>query len=180
MELSSAIKQRRSIRKFTQKHIAHEILEQIVEDASYAPTWKHTQTPRYNYIENREIIAKIADEMILDFDMNKSTLNSCVGLMVVSYITIRSGYERDGSFSTPKGSSFEMFDAGAACQTFCLSAHAKGIGTVITGYFDEDKVLELLNIPKTQKIAALICMGYPDEAPNTPKRKDVSELLRYI
>ncbi len=179
MELSKAIKERRSIRKFKPEKISHEIIEQIVEDASHSPSWKHTQIPRYIYIENREIIEKIAEEMILDFKMNEATLKSCAGIMVVAYVTARSGFERDGTFSTPKGDGFEMFDAGAATQTLCLSAFDKGIGTVITGYFDEEKICKLIDLPENQKISSLVCMGYPDIAPSAPKRKELSELLTY-
>ncbi len=179
MELVQALKERRSIRKFKKEPIAHEIIEQIVEEASYAPSWKHTQIPRYVYIEDKELICKIAEDMILEFEFNAKTLQSCAGVMVVTYVTKRSGYERDGSYSTPKEDRFEMFDAGVASQSVCLSAYGKGIGTVITGYFDEEKISELLEIPKEQKIGSLICMGYPDESPVAPKRKAVSDLLRF-
>ena len=73
-----------------------------------------------------------------------------------------------------------MFDAGIACQSFCLAAHEAGLGTVIMGIFDEDGIRNLLNIPEEQELAALIAVGYPAEDPNTPKRKPVSELVRFI
>ncbi len=179
MNLSEIIKNRRSIRAFKDSQIPHDIIEQIVEDASYSPSWKHTQTPRYILVEDKDIINKISQEMILDFKMNESTLKGCSAVMVISYVTKRSGYERDGTFSTPKRDGFEMFDAGVASQTFCLSAYDKGIGTVITGYFNEEMIIDLLNIPQNQKIAALICMGYPAMTPDTPKRKEIREILSY-
>ncbi len=51
-----------------------------------------------------------------------------------------SGYEHDGTFSTPQNDRWEVFDAGIATQTFCLAAHAKGVGSVILGIFDEEKI----------------------------------------
>ena len=74
-------------------------------------------------------------------------------------MTGRSGYERDGSFSTPKEAGFEMFDAGIAAQTFCLAAWERGVGTVITGYFDEEKITRLLNRPEYQKGGCVIGLG---------------------
>ncbi len=180
MDVIQAIKERRSIRKFKEEKIEHHVIEQIIEESSYSPSWKHTQIPRYIYLENKELINKIADEMILGFDFNAQTLKGCAGVMIVTYVTKRSGYERDGSYSTPKEDRFEMFDAGIASQTLCLSAYEKGIGTVITGYFDEDKIIKLLDISQNQKIGTLICMGYPEEDPNTPKRKPVTELLTFL
>ena len=72
-----------------------------------------------------------------------------------------------------------MFDVGAACQTFCLAAHEAGLGTVIMGIWDEDAITELLDIPERQELAALIAIGYPDVAPEAPKRKSVQDLLTY-
>ena len=72
-----------------------------------------------------------------------------------------------------------MFDAGVASQTFCLAAYEKGLGTVIMGIFDEDKIVDLLHIPEDRELIALIPVGFPDEAPTAPKRKPVEDLLSF-
>ena len=90
------------------------------------------------------------------------------------------GYEKDGSFSTKKKDGWEMFDAGVAAQTFQLAAHGKGIGSVVLGIFDEDYIADAIQLEAEKKISALIAVGYPAEDPNTPKRKPVSELVRFI
>ncbi|MDF2587254.1 MAG: Nitroreductase, partial [Anaerocolumna sp.] len=56
----------------------------------------------------------------------------------------------------------------------------QGLGTVIMGYFDEIKIAEVLSIPDTEEVAALISLGYPDEEPEMPKRKEVDVLLKEI
>lgn len=43
METIQAIRSRRSIRKYQPKPVPHEVIEQIVADAAYAPSWKNTQ-----------------------------------------------------------------------------------------------------------------------------------------
>ena len=70
-----------------------------------------------------------------------------------------------------------MFDAGVASQTFCLAAHEQGLGTVIMGIFDEDKVAQLIQMPEDREMVALIALGYPNEEPIAPKRKTVDDLL---
>ena len=99
--------------------------------------------------------------------------------MAVTFIKNRCGYERDGSYSTKKEDRWQMFDVGIACQTFCLAAHEKGLGTVILGIWDEDGITELLDIPENQELAALIAIGYPVDSPAAPKRKSVEDLLTY-
>lgn len=180
MELSQGIRERRSIRKYKSDAIPHEVVEKIIEDAAFAPSWKNSQSVRYTFIEDRASIDKIADSMVLGFEYNKNTLKNAPALMVVSYITKRAGYERDGSFSTPKCDGFEMFDAGTASQTFCLAAASHGIGTVIMGYFDEEPIMEMIGIPAGQKIGCLIAMGYADEEPAAPRRKNTADLLTYF
>lgn len=180
MELLDAIKSRRSVRKFTDEAISHETLEEIIDAARFAPSWKNTQTPRYHVVENKEIIAKIATEGVLGFEFNTKTLSRSTAVLVLSYVTKRCGYERDGSFSTNKEDRWEMFDAGIAAQTFCLAAHDKGLGTCIMGIFDEEMIAKEINLPENEKIGAVIALGYPVFAPEAPARKEVSDLISYV
>ena len=179
METIQAIRSRRSIRKYQPKPVPHEVIEQIVADAAYAPSWKNTQIARYIVVTDKEKKDKLADDCMLDFAFNQKTTHGAPALVVLTMIKGRSGYERDGSFSTPKEAGFEMFDAGIAAQTFCLAAWERGVGTVITGYFDEEKITRLLNLPENQKVGCVIGLGYPDEEPAAPKRKSVEDLLTY-
>lgn len=181
METIKCIKERRSIRKFKEEAVSRETIENIISAVSYAPSWKNTQIARYIVIENQEIIQKIANEGVLDFAFNAKTIANAPQLVLVTYVTGRSGFERDGSYSTSKEDRWESFDAGIATQTFCLAAHDYGVGTVILGVFDEKIVGDIVALPEGQKIAALISMGYADgEIPNAPKRKNVEELVSYM
>ena len=71
MDVSQAIRTRRSIRKYKQETVAHELIEEIVADAAYAPSWKNTQIARYILVEDRAAIDKMAEEMVLDFKFNE-------------------------------------------------------------------------------------------------------------
>jgi len=143
MDFLECVKGRRSIRKYTGEKIGHDAFEKIVETASYAPSWKNTQTPRYIVIEDKGMLEKIADDCVMGFQYNSATIKNAPALILVTYITGRSGYERDGSFTTSKEDRWEMFDAGIATQTLCLAAYAEGLGSVIMGIFDEAKVADV-------------------------------------
>lgn len=180
MDTKECILGRRSIRRYTGQPISKETIEQIVALAAYAPSWKNAQSARYTIVTDRAVIEKLANECMLGFTHNAGILLSCNALAIQSVLTKRSGYERDGSFSTGKGTHWESFDAGIAAQTFCLAAHDLGVGTCILGIFDDAKVAEVINLPSTQSVSALIPMGYPAENPAAPTRKSVGELMRYI
>ena len=170
MDLITGIKERRSIRKFEDKKVPRELLEEIVNISAYAPSWKNTQVARYVIVD---------DEAAYGFKGNIAALEGAAAILILTYVTGRSGYERDGSFSTKKEDRWQMFDAGIAAQTFCLVAHEKGLGTVIQGYFNEEEIRKVVELPENEEVAALIPLGYPAIDPEAPPRKDASKLLTF-
>lgn len=178
MTVNECIKGRRSIRRFKSDKIDHGLLAEIIETAAYAPSWKNTQITRYIAVEG-ELKDRIAAEGTTPFPNNGNIIANAPMLIAVTVIKNRCGYERDGSFTTPRKDTWQMYDAGIASQTFCLAAYDKGVGSVILGIFDQGKIEELLNIPEDRELVALIPIGYPDEAPVAPKRKTVDDLLSF-
>ena len=180
METNECIRGRRSIRRYDSRPISKETIEEIVSLAACAPSWKNTQPARYTVITDRALIERIASECVLGFEHNAGILRGCAALVVQSIVCKRSGYNRDGSFSTSKGTHWESFDAGISAQTFCLAAWERGIGTCILGVFDEDRTAEAIGLPDTQSVSCMIPLGYPAEEPAMPPRKGVSDLLRSL
>ena len=169
---------RRSIRKFKADPVNHALLESVVETASYAPSWKHTQIVRYIAVEG-DLKDKIGRECTTSFPGNGRIIENAPLLIAVTIIKNRCGFERDGSYTTDRKDTWQMYDAGVASQTFCLAAHEAGLGTVIMGIFDRAEIETLLEIPQDRELIALIPVGYADEAPAAPRRKPVSDLLTY-
>ncbi len=180
MTAKDCIKSRRSIRQFTDQPVDRAVIDDIIETARFAPSWKNTQIARYTVVTDPELKTRIANDCTTIFPMNASRILSAPVLVCVSVITKRCGYERDGSFSTHRGDSWQMYDAGVASQTFCLAAHEAGLGTVILGLFDDEKLATLIDLPENQELVALIPMGYPAESPEAPARKSVEDLVRYL
>lgn len=179
MDFKECLSGRRSVRKFKESKVKHELIEKVVEGASYSPSWKNSQTARYIVVEDRTLLNKLADDCVMGFEHNANIIRNAPAVVLVSYITGRSGYDKDGNYSTSKGAGWEMFDAGIASQSFSLAAYTEGLGCVIMGVFDEDLVAEAAHIPEGQKLAAMLAIGYPDEEPDMPKRKSVEELVSY-
>ncbi len=177
MNAKECLETRRSIRKYKADAVPAEVFSEIVETARYAPSWKNTQISRYHVITNAQLKEKIATECVCGFTFNTKTLLQAPAVVVLSYVTKRCGYERDGSFTTSKEDRWEMFDAGIAAQTFCLAAHDKGIGTCIMGIFDDAKIAEVLNLPEGQVVGAVIAAGYAEALPDAPPRKELDAIL---
>lgn len=179
MEAKECIKTRRSIRKFTNDKVTKEEFEELIALSSFAPSWKNSQTSRYTVVLDEEIKEKIAKECMMNHEGNENTILGAPAIIILTTVNSRSGYERDGSFTTSKETHWQSFDAGIAAQTLCLAAHTLGLGTVIMGIYDEENVAEVLNIPEEQSVSAIIAIGHPVEIPDAPKRKEVETLLAY-
>ena len=176
MTAKECIMTRRSIRQFSDKPVTEEVLKDLIETASYAPSWKNTQITRYVAVTG-ELKSQIANQCCSAHANNCRIINDAAVLIAITYVKGRCGFERDGSFTTKKGASWQMFDAGIASQSFCLAAHELGLGTVIMGIFDEDKAAQLIGLSEDREMVALIALGYPNEEPVAPKRKTVEDLL---
>ena len=181
MEAIEMITGRRSIRKYKDQVVDRALMEEIIEITRYAPSWTNSQTPRFTLVDNSEIIAQFAAEGVKGFTYNIDTLKNAKGVAVLSFVEGKSGRtEKYGITTSDNPGRWESFDAGIACQTFCLTAHAKGVGTCIFGVIDEDVVAKAIELPEGETVAALIVYGYADEEPKVPRRKEVADILRWV
>lgn len=179
MDAILCIKERRSIREFTDKAVSPSVLEEIIDVARFAPSWKNTQIARYVALtgNSKDALSKSSFSAWVG---NQKIVDNAPMAIVLTYVKNRSGFERDGSYSTTKEDRWQNFDCGIAAEAFCLAAHEKGLGTVILGIFDEEEVAKAINLPDDRGVAAIIAIGYPAVSPEAPKRKEVSDLVTYL
>lgn len=174
------IKTRRSVRKFKDIIIEDEVLNELVEISRYSPSWGNTQCTRYHFIKDIDIIKKISNEAVMDFVYNKKVLENAKQILILTYVTGKSGKLEKYNIESSNPNKWEIFDVGIACQTFCLAAWEKKIGTVIMGVIDDQKIKEIINLNDNENVAALIVYGIPEEIPQAPKRLEVNELINII
>ncbi len=182
MNATDLIKTRRSIRKYKNEKVKEETLKEIIELSQFAPSWANGQIARYTLVQDDEIIKQIAQKGVNGFAYNMKTLENAQGVAVLSYVLGKSGIlkQDNGNYSTNKGNQWEMFDAGIACQTFCLAAHEKGVGTCIFGVIDDAQIAKIINLPEGQTVAAIITYGYPDEEKRAPVQLDIKEVMTIL
>ena len=175
MEVLECIETRRSVRKYTDRAVEKALVEKLVRAAQNAPTWKNSQTTRFTAVLDSEKRWQVR-AALPDFNQN-STQNAPVYL-IVSAVTHRSGYERDGSATTPLGEGYTFFDCGATVEALRLAAHDAGLATLIMGIFDGGKLRSALKIPETEVPVVVLALGYPADVPQMPKRRALEEVLR--
>ncbi len=180
MDAIEMIKERRSVRKYKSEMVSHQTMNLILDAARWAPSWANFQVARYTIVEDETLINRIADQGVHGFSYNIGTLRNAKGVMVLSYIKGKSGRLSPDDYATNKGASWESFDAGIACQTFCLAAHSYGVGTCIFGVIDDKAIAEIISLPEGETVASVITYGYPDEQVTAPQRHDIEQIARFL
>ena len=180
MDAITMIKERRSVRKFKNEKVDRETMKAIISISRWAPSWANYQIARYTLVDDEATIKKLATDGVKGFVYNVKTLQNAQGVAVLSFVKGKSGKLDDYDIATSKANVWEVFDAGIACQTFCLAAHAKGVGTCIMGVIDEDSISEIAGLPEEETVAALIVYGYEDGHPAPTPRKDVDDIMRFV
>ncbi len=176
------LKERRSVRNYKDEVVSKEVMQKIMDATRFAPSWANYQVARYTFITNPEKISQLITRGVLDFTYNIATLKKAKNVAILSVVNGKSGkldIEKEG-FATSKDGIWEVFDAGIACQTFCLAAHAHGVGTCIMGVIDDKELAQIADLPAGETVAALIVYGYPAETVAPTPRKEVEEIARFI
>ena len=176
MELSEAIKGRRSIRKFKTDDISSRDLEAIMEAIRWAPSWKNKQCWDVVVVRGPERKKALAETLPQSNPARGAVTEAPVVLAVCAKKGV-SGFDR-GEIGTNKGDWF-MFDTGLAVQNLCLRAHSLGLGTVIVGLFDAPRAEALLKVPEDRSVVVLVPLGFPEKPVSGSKRKEISEFVRH-
>ncbi len=176
MELLELIKGRRSVRKYKATPISEEDITALLEAGRWAPSWANTQCPKFIVVRD----AGVKDELAQTCPPGKrwaATVRDAPVVLVACAELGKSGHF-EGKPVTNKGDWY-MFDAALAAQNIVLMAYSLGLGTVHIGWFDAEKAGEILGVPKGIVVIELIPLGYPDEEPKAPRRKELSEVVFY-
>jgi len=195
MDLDRIIKERRSIRKYQLKEIPQELLEEVLETALWAPSGTNKQDWELVVVRGKErdrlleIVSK-SQEYILPYlkklfpekiiKISLQVFKNLGGAPVVILVYIPkdvTGYERDlgdqGRYHLEFHRYNWLLSAAALTQNLLLAAYSKGLGTCwMTGpKYVEKEINELLNITD-KELVSIVPIGYPDQSPPAPPRKE--------
>lgn len=175
MELSEAIRTRRSVRKFTDYYVTDEELKKMLEAARLAQSWSNSQAWEFVVVREKELIEKVVGTYV---DMNPAAKCSLAAsaLIVACARTGVSGCY--GGQDMTKFPNWFMFDLGIAVENLCLTAHELGLGTVVVGFLDHDTCARILGLPEGVEVVAVLPVGRPAKVPKQgPPRKELKEFV---
>lgn len=179
MNLAELFEKRRSIRAYdADKKVTKEQVEELIAAAGQAPSWKNSQTGRYYVIMSEEMLDKFKAGCLAEF--NAKNCADAPVLIVTTFVKNRAGFTREGVAENNMGNCWGAYDLGLQNENLVLKASEMGMDTLIMGIRYEDKIREILEIPETEEIAAVISLGYRVSDPVAPKRKEVSEIAKFF
>ena len=178
MEFQKLIEERRTIRKYSPEgRITKDELLTIIRAAQEAPSWKNSQTGRYYCVTSEDMAEKVAKECLPEMNQAKAENAS---LIITTFVHNRSGFQKDGTADNELGNGWGCYDLGLQNENLILKAADMGLSTLIMGLREADKLREILDIPYTETIVAVIAVGKADESPNRPPRKELDEIARFF
>ena len=162
MSLLDLILTRRSIRRYENKDIPEEVLQQILETGRQAPSAANRQPIHFVIVTDRDILKNLCDNLI-----NRFVKYAPVAIVGCADIK---------SLLTGK---WAVVDATIAMENMVIAAWTLGIGSCWIGACNEEKVKELLKIPDKWKFVALLTFGYPAEQPKQRKKKPLKKMFSF-
>lgn len=185
MELITAIKRRRSIRKFKNKEISKEIIEDLIDCARLAPSAKNRQPWKFvivtDIIKNQIADIMLEKENSLKVSLERqiynvnSSVKSTAKIMKEAPILILVFKEYEDNWII--GDSLSI---GGAIEHICLRATDLGLGSLWIRdiVYTKKEIAKLVGFENMELISA-ISIGYPDENPKPRHRKKLNEILEW-
>jgi len=166
MDVFEAIKKRRSIRKYKEEEVEEEKILKILEAARLAPSASNRQEWRFVVVRDRK-----TRKLLSEAAKNQKFVEEAPVVIVCCAQTDEHRMSC-GQLSYP-------IDVAIAIEHMVLTAVEEGLGTCWIGAFYEDKVKEILNIPKEIKVVELLTLGYPKEKPQAKERLPLEKIVKW-
>lgn len=184
MEVSEAIRVRRSVRKFTGREVGRDELERLLEAATLGPNHRHTEPWRFYVLgpaarraygaalgarKARRVDDPDAARAVLE--KVASTHERLPALVAVAMVLDENPEIREEDYAA-------VF---MGLQNLSLEATAMGLGTHLkTGaVMDDPAARAAVGVPDGERIVALVEVGEPAESPDAPARAPASERTTY-
>ena len=166
MEVDTAIRTRRAVRKFTAQPVPEDVLLDILHAGRLAGSAKNMQPWKFVVVRD-----KAALQLLSECGTYAGHLAGAS--VAIAILTL----DPDQRWSI-------MFDAGRAVQNMVLEGWHHGLGSVMATIYEPERARELLQFPDDWHIRVAISFGYPLKDPlEHPARKEgrqsIDEVVRW-
>lgn len=170
MDFLTLAQKRYSLRKFDDRPVEPQVLDQILEAARIAPTATNAQPVRI---------------LVLDSPEDRALMPECTRYYFNAPMYLMVCYDREVSWKRHRYDGKEMgeVDASIAATHIMLAAADLGLGTTWVASFDAKAARILYQVPDHLEIVCLLPIGYPAvdavPSPKHEERKPMEHMVSY-
>ncbi|MBU1100785.1 MAG: nitroreductase family protein [Bacteroidetes bacterium] len=177
MDFMELVKLRKSTRRYIDKKISRDLIDECVEAARMAPSACNSQPWSFIIVDDPKTKNEIVEKSMTGlYSLNKFAFSAPVLIVVLReksrYAARLAGTLRDVKYS--------LLDIGIACDHLTLRAAELGLGTCWIGWFNEKNIKKILGLPKAVQVDVVISIGYSeDDLPKVKSRKTLDAIRTY-
>jgi nitroreductase len=183
VEVDEAIRGRRSIRKYKDKPVRAQLVREVLEAGTWAPSAKNGQQWRFTVLEGD---AKKKLTVLFQAELEKlsakigmvrmgSSLNSC-RIMDEAPVLIMVWNSNDNEYLEESS----LQSVAASIRNMLLKAYSLGLGSLWIRdiYYSTKALTTYLSKPWT--LVAAVTLGWPAESPTSRRRKTVDDVAEFL
>lgn len=176
MNFAELVQHRQSVRTYDDREVEASKIDILLEAVRCAPSASNSQPWKVIIVNDPGIKDKVA----------RATYSKLISFNrfapqapVLAVLTIEKAKLVTQIGAKLKEREFPLIDIGIAASHFCLQAADLGLGTCMLGWFDEEKIRDLLAIPGNTRIGLVITLGYSREEIRPKKRKTRKQMSSF-
>lgn len=169
--LMELLETRRTYRRFEQKEVSQEILEEILRAAGLSSSARNAQPLSYIVIREKEKVDRVFEQTrwagYLPPEQGQPGENERPVLFVAVIQNLDINKECDT-------------DAGLAISNMTLAAWNHGVGSCIIGACNKPLLSEMFGLKESQKIHSVVAFGYPSHKSYTEPVEQDGDIRYYL
>lgn len=173
------INERRTIRKYSERDISNDLLNQLLAQAERTPTMGNLQLYSVVVTRDAQMKAKLSPA-----HFNQSMVTEAPIVLTFCADFRRTTLWAEAREAQPGYDNFLSFinaatDALLYCQTFCNLAEEEGLGTCFLGttVYMPQQIIDTLKLPQLVFPVATITLGWPAENPPLSDRLPLKSII---
>jgi nitroreductase len=189
MDTLEAIRSRRSIRRFQDRLVPREVIEQVLDVALQAPSAKNRQPWGFVVVQGDQVaeMVRVMRENLAPLEWVGEgltgadlTANYMEQAPVTIFIFNPFHQHEPGAYEPTLWDVVDLQGASAAIQNLCLAAQSLGLGTLWINhvYYAYEPLRTWLGRKDT--MVAAVSLGYPNESPDARPRTQWQDVTTWV
>lgn len=170
LDVLEAIKERRSVRFYTDEAVSEAAVERLIEAARWAPSAGNVQPWAFVVVRDTETKRSLSHAALNQAFIQKAPV------VIVVCADLKQASRAYGGRGEKL---YSIQDTAAATENILLAAQEQGLVTCWVGAFREKEVAKAVKAPRNIRPVAMVTVGHPAERPAAPQRRSVNEIIHY-